>query len=206
MQVFHEGAYGCTRPFGPCRDADHAAGEKALAPLRSFGRPLSDGIVAQPYVKLQTRDDQRTAHGLRFYSKSGFVASLDPAIDALSEACNSADPAASFFIQLSGGAIGRVAPDATAFPNRKPRYWAMMNTRSKDAADDAARIGSVRTAWKSVEPITSGFYVNSMSEEQYRKVDANYGPNYPRLVALKNKYDPGNQFRLNANVQPTARS
>jgi len=32
-----------------------------------------------------------------------------------------------------------------------------------------------------------------------------YGPNYERLVALKNQYDPGNLFRLNNNISPTIR-
>ena len=31
-----------------------------------------------------------------------------------------------------------------------------------------------------------------------------YGENYERLVALKNKYDPTNLFRLNQNIKPTA--
>jgi FAD/FMN-containing dehydrogenase len=30
-----------------------------------------------------------------------------------------------------------------------------------------------------------------------------FGPQYQRLVALKNKYDPDNLFRLNQNITPT---
>ena len=30
-----------------------------------------------------------------------------------------------------------------------------------------------------------------------------YGENYERLVALKNKYDLANFFRLNQNIEPT---
>ena len=74
----------------------------------------------------------------------------------------------------------------------------------KDPSEDEARVAAVREAWKPIEPLTRGFYVNAMSEDMYAKVDANYGPNYLRLSQLKRKYDPGNQFRLNANVLPAA--
>ena len=37
----------------------------------------------------------------------------------------------------------------------------------------------------------------------HRNVALNYGPNYPRLVEIKNQYDPTNLFRLNANIRPT---
>jgi hypothetical protein len=42
-----------------------------------------------------------------------------------------------------------------------------------------------------------------MGDEGDARVRANFGSNYDRLVELKNKYDPMNLFRLNANVRPT---
>jgi hypothetical protein len=42
-----------------------------------------------------------------------------------------------------------------------------------------------------------------VADESAAVINANYGPNYARLVALKNRYDPANLFRLNANVRPT---
>ena len=50
---------------------------------------------------------------------------------------------------------------------------------------------------------TGGVYVNFLSQDEgEERVRAAYGANYPRLVALKNRYDPANLFRLNQNIKP----
>ena len=66
-----------------------------------------------------------------------------------------------------------------------------------------AHIAFLRNYWKSLEPFTKGFYVNDYYEASQEAVNKNYQGNYDRLVAVKNKYDPSNLFRLNANVVPT---
>jgi len=45
-------------------------------------------------------------------------------------------------------------------------------------------------------------YVNDLGEEGEQRVREAYGLNYERLVALKQKYDPMNFFRLNQNIWP----
>ncbi len=46
-------------------------------------------------------------------------------------------------------------------------------------------------------------YVNILGEEGEQRVREAYGPNYERLVGLKNKYDPTNFFNMNQNIKPT---
>ncbi len=45
-------------------------------------------------------------------------------------------------------------------------------------------------------------YVNVLGIEGEERVREAYGVNYEHLVALKNKYDPMNLFRLNQNIKP----
>jgi len=50
--------------------------------------------------------------------------------------------------------------------------------------------------------ISSGAYVNTVSEEEER-IRTSYGPaKYERLARIKGRYDPGNLFRRNANIKP----
>jgi hypothetical protein len=49
---------------------------------------------------------------------------------------------------------------------------------------------------------TGGVYANNLGEEGTERIEAAYGGNYARLLALKSKYDPDNFFRLNQNIKP----
>jgi len=105
----------------------------------------------------------------------------------------------------SGGAVNRRAPGDTAFPHRSAHsnmmvwyQWAGMETDD----ERAARIASVRSDWDRLKKYTHGYYVN-LNDEDAAGTHANYGKNYPRLVRVKNQYDPGNLMHLNANIEPT---
>ena len=41
-----------------------------------------------------------------------------------------------------------------------------------------------------------------MDDEGDATVRASFGDNHARLASLKAKYDPGNLFRVNQNIQP----
>ena len=71
-----------------------------------------------------------------------------------------------------------------------------------DPAESDMRIAAVRRYYKALEPHMKGFYTN-LNDDTEKKTRGNFGENYPRLVEVKNRYDPTNLFRLNANVQPT---
>jgi FAD/FMN-containing dehydrogenase len=43
-----------------------------------------------------------------------------------------------------------------------------------------------------------------MDDEGEARVKASYGDNFERLVALKQKFDPVNLFRVNQNIRPSA--
>jgi FAD/FMN-containing dehydrogenase len=49
-----------------------------------------------------------------------------------------------------------------------------------------------------------GAYVNFMTAEEAGRVEAAYGANHERLVAVKDEYDPGNVFRFNQNIAPSS--
>jgi hypothetical protein len=101
-------------------------------------------------------------------------------------------------------AISRIAADATAFPHRDIHATFLLDCDWQANVDPTAHIAWLRKYWATLEPHTDGFYTNDVVDETQKQIDDNYLGNYPRLVALKNKYDPTNLFRLNANVKPTA--
>lgn len=187
-----------------CWSADHGAGEKALASLRRLGKPLSDSIGPMSYVALQSAADAGLSARNNYYAKSGFLPVLDDAgIDLIIATFLEAPTRFLLFVDLYGGAYRRVAVDATAFPNRKEKFFALMIAQWGAGKDNAQLLANLRSSWKPIEGLARGFYTNLADPDASgAAIHDNYGPNLPRLVALKTRYDPMNLFRLNANVPP----
>jgi FAD/FMN-containing dehydrogenase len=191
--------------FNACYSGPSREAERVFAKVRSAGTPLRDTLRTIDYVALQRSGDVDDPRAVGTYTKSGFAAELTPAfIDAILAGFGEQPGGSSvFFLYHCGGAINRVAADATAFPHRDITLCPLLAVSWPIDADASEQIAWLRRYWADVEPHMQGFYTNDIIDETQQQVDENYLGNYPRLVALKNQYDPGNLFRLNANVIPS---
>ena len=184
---------------------DHRKAAAALPPFAKLGEPLANTIGRKDYVALQRAwDDSDPRHGGN-YIKGGFVTEIDDAqIDAIVDGFEGhPDRSTTFFYQASGGAINRVAEDATAFPNRNVVNGPAVVVSWNRGVDRQPHVDYIKEYWSTVEKFTDGFYTNTGDFETQNDINKNYRGNYKRLVALKDQYDPTNLFRLNINVIPS---
>lgn len=179
-----------------CFVGQPGSGEKVLQSLRAATKPREENIRALDYVKLQSQDDGPTLSDSAEYEKVGHVSELTPAlIDAIMEERRGLG------LGFVGGAIADVAPTETALAHRQELFMLGMGAEWKDPAENEGKLAAVRAAWDKLSRFTTGFYANLTSTDQ-KSGDDNFGPNRTRLMALKKQYDPGNLFRLNANIHP----
>jgi hypothetical protein len=191
--------------FSICYSGPRAVGEKILAELSAVRKPIEVDVSFVPYVALQKSDDETLGVGKKYYVKSGFVQKPTPALrDAMiGVIADGKVPAVqSLMLVPSGGAIARVKPTDTAFAQRSAPMNILMVSIWDDPAMSAQAGEATRTAWKSIEPHTHGFYTNLNITDDAARIRETYGVNHERLVALKTRVDPRNLFRMNANVRP----
>ena len=184
-------------------------GERVIQPLRELGTPMVDMSGPMPYVAAQAAFDPFFPKGERqYYFKSQYLKNLDDdTIDALLPlAINPPAPFVLIAIWHYGGAMQRVDNAKTAFMGREAPFLFSVDAVWDDPAQNDEVIAYSRRYLAEMEPYsTGGMYVNfaGLGEEGEDLVKSAYGANYDRLVALKNKYDPTNLFRLNQNIKPT---
>jgi FAD/FMN-containing dehydrogenase len=204
---FPPGDAGGMAGFGVCYSGDENDVERVLAPIRRLGTPLDDDIEAIDYVALQRSGDNTDPRARATYLKGGFVPELPGGlVSAIVEGLEG-HPGRSTgvtFVQTAG-AIGRVPAAATAFPQRDALADMLCGVTWRFGDDPTEHVRWIQQFWTTLEPFTHGFYVNDLTPDHTAAaIRANYRQNHERLVAVKNRYDPRNLFRLNANVQPTA--
>jgi hypothetical protein len=103
-----------------------------------------------------------------------------------------------------GGAASRVDPAARAVGSRPAGYELRFIALwpPDDPAPDRHRTW-VHDAWGRLLPSSSGQYATFLSDEGPDGVRRAFGPGLPRLVALKDRWDPTNLFDLNVNITPS---
>lgn len=189
-----------------CYHGDLSEGEKVLKPLRSLGQPVADLFNVISYVQMQSLFDPFFPPGRQTYVKSNFVNSLsDEAIEALAAYTGKSPSPYSFAPALEHwhGAATRVGAADTAFPHRQNSYNFMVWSNWESPSDSEKNIRWTRECWGAMRPfLVAGSYGNYVADEGDAVERAAYGPNYDRLSALKNKYDPTNLFRMNHNIKP----
>jgi FAD/FMN-containing dehydrogenase len=183
-------------------------GERVLAPLRRFGPPVADTIAPISYTVMQTLFDAALPPGRLNYWKASLMSQLsDEVIEAIVEhARRIPSPFSGVFIPHYHGAFSRVGKRDTAYYHRDLQYELLILSSWIDPVDSEANISWTRELFQAVQTQVRGaVYVNMLDRDEGElRVQEAYGMNYERLVALKNKYDPTNFFRLNQNIRPDA--
>ncbi len=188
-----------------CYYGDLTRGEEVIKPLREFGPPIVDLIRPMLYLDALSLFDTGL-EARKYYVQETVVKELDDAVlEALAaNAGTMTSPYSTIIVQHLHGAAARIPVAATAFPVREPCY-VVLHSAGWDRGEAEKHLAWARKSGASLQPAAlNEAYVNFVSDEDESRVRAAYGVNYPRLAALKNRYDPTNFFHINQNIKPEA--
>ena len=186
-----------------CFAGDVEAAEPCLARFRALAPPLADLLRPMAYHEIFPPDDPSyhpTAVG-----RTMFVDRIDrAAASTIIERLEVSDaPLRVAQLRVLGGAMARVAPEATAFAHRDKRILVNVAAFYTGEADRPVRQAWVNDLAARLDQDAAGAYVNFLNNEGTERVRAAYpGSTWERLRSIKQRYDPGNFFRLNENITP----
>ncbi|MEV5963117.1 FAD-binding oxidoreductase [Kribbella sp. NPDC051952] len=181
-------------------DAELAAA--AIDPIRALGTVIADDVALQPYA-VTLVDGMIPPPGIQLVTRSAFVdkESVAEVIRILAEVGTS-EGTPIMAVRSVGGAVARVADDATAYAHRQAELMFATTIIGPPPAIEAARPG-LDAVWARLAPHVNGAYSNFLATATDEDVAAVYPmPTYERLAAIKRQYDPSNLFVGNHNVRP----
>ena len=198
------GAPAAMAGFEICWSGAEKGADKALAPFLSIGEPVMNSVRAVDYVAAQQAWDNTDPRNDAEYMKAGFINEFDDTL--MRDLVEGFKPlerrGVMAYMQQSGGAIGRVPVEATAFAHRKSIANLFVSVTWPNEDDASLHVKYIKDYWSTLEKATDGYYTVDTADESREVRHANYQGNFPRLLELKKKYDPTNLFRLNANINP----
>lgn len=188
-------------------------GSKAEADVNSIRaalpKPIFDWCGPIPYPALQQMFDPLVPPGMQWYWKGDFVQTLpDAAIEAhIANARKLPNAQSLMHLYAIDGAVHRKRSSDTAWNNRSATWSLVIAGVDPDPSQAPAITRWAKDYWNDVHKYDlQGAYPNFMMADESARLQATFGDNYPRLQAVKAKYDPTNLFRVNHNIQPAAQA
>ena len=167
--------------------------------------------VSECHLPGQTPDgqEQRDTYSAKsdFYTRALPRQGIDNLVNAIDRRqASSTIAGGGILLDACGGAINRVAADATAFAHRdalfSAQYLAHWNA-SDPAAVVTANYSWMADTWQAMRPYASGAaYQNYIDPNLADWQNAYYGANLSRLQRIKAIYDPGNLFQFAQSIPP----
>jgi FAD/FMN-containing dehydrogenase len=182
-------------------------GERAVQAMRdALPKPMIDWTGPMPFPVVQSLFDGLYPKGLHWYWKGDFVKDLpDEAIEThIAHADQIPSALSAMHIYPIDGAVHRRKKTDTAWNARDARWSMVILGVDADPAKSSQLRQWARDYWAAAHPFNlAGGYPNFMMDDEGReRLEATFGDNYPRLMALKKKFDPDNLFRVNQNIRP----
>ncbi|HET7009879.1 MAG TPA: BBE domain-containing protein, partial [Anaerolineales bacterium] len=182
------------------------AGERALAPFRALAKPIVDMLRPMKYAELYPPEDP--SYHPKAVGRTLFADAIDlPTAETIVEHLMASDASLRVAqLRVLGGAVSRVAAEATAYAHRSRRV--MVNLAAfYEGPDRPARQAWVDEFAAALPQGAAGAYVNFLNDEGSERVREAYPPaTWDRLTAIKARYDATNLFRRNQNIPPAGRA
>jgi FAD/FMN-containing dehydrogenase len=175
---------------------------EAIDPIRRLGTVIDDDVALKPVADTLV-DGATPPPGIRLVTRSAFVAEAKVCHVLRMLAVVGASERSPFIaVRSVGGAVARVADDATAYAHRRAELMFTTTVAGPEPVIEAAR-PVLAAIWDELAPHVDGAYANFLATATEADVAAVYpARTYERLAAVKRRYDPGNLFAGNHNVRP----
>jgi len=188
-----------------CYTGDLNKAEDVFKPIRAVAPPTMDFAGPIPLPALQSMFDGLYPPGLQWYWNADFFNELsDKAIDLhIQHASQLPTGHSAMHLYPINGAAHRVGQTDTAWSFRDANFAQVIVGVDPDPDNNERMIKWSKDYWLALHSHSAGgAYVNMIMEEGQDRIRAAYRDNYPRLAAVKQKYDPTNLFHVNQNIEP----
>lgn len=175
----------------PAWSGDLRCGIAAVDLLATLGTPVTEQVGPMAYGDVLRLFDVGCVRGLCWAIRTRTVAGYTPeVIDALVEAARTlTSPRSLISIHHCHGASTRVAPDQTAFGNRRPHFVVEI-VPCWEGGDGATHRAWADALSDALAPhALPGGYANLLGPDDHDQIAKAYGDNATRLIAAKRRYD-----------------